>query len=95
MASLSSRMDRDTLRHYPRNERYFWRPFLTETLTLKAKDHTANGDRNLVGNEIIVLALNEIAAVKGDGFFLYVQPRTAWTGWGNLYPQSRQPPPPR
>lgn len=36
------------------------------------------GERNLPSNEILVMALNEIAVLRGHGFFLHLRNRDCW-----------------
>lgn len=63
-------------------------------LSLEIADKDANGYmRDLPGNEILVMALNEIAADRGRGFFFYLPFREAWkkTDSLDLLPASRIP----
>lgn len=69
-----------TLRNLPASERYFWKDSTAEQVKISVKDQNADYiKRALPGNEITVLALNEIAATRRRGFFYHLPPRAALT----------------
>ena len=63
-------------------------------LALQISDKDTNGFvRELPDNEVLVMALNEISAERGRGFFYYLPFREAWKKHDsiNLLPISRRP----
>jgi hypothetical protein len=63
-------------------------------LALDVADKDSNGHvRELPGNEVLVMALNEIAAEQGRGFYYYLPFREAWKKHDSidLLPVSRRP----
>lgn len=86
------------LRSLPASPRHFWRNSLEEQLSFTQYDLKAasNFKRSIPGNELLALALNEIAVSRGRGFFLHLLCRDAWTSWPNeeMHPGSRVPPMP-
>ncbi|THX31612.1 hypothetical protein D6D12_02718 [Aureobasidium pullulans] len=82
------------LRQLEHSRRYFWRQSIDEQLSLKIHERDVNGKRLLSGNEILVMALNEMAAHRGRGFFFYLPPMRAHPTKSLLIPESRVPSPP-
>jgi len=65
------------LRNIPCSKRHFWKASSTSQLSQKVYDKDMNGHkRALPGNEVFVMALNEIATDRGQGFFLYLPNRS-------------------
>jgi hypothetical protein len=84
------------LRSLPVSARHFWRSCLEEQLSFTQYDLKAvtNFKRSMPGNELLTMALNEIAVTRGRGFFFHILCRDAWTSWPNadMHPESRVPP---
>lgn len=80
------------LREIPPAPAYFWKQPLHEYLNQEARDKTYDGtnSRKLPPNEIDALALNEVAAAKGQGFFLFLPSRNSWSHQ-TYEPKSRGP----
>jgi len=81
------------LRDIPPTTR-FLQPDATAQLAIQISDRDANGHvRGLPDNETLVMALNEIAAERGRGFFYYLPFREAWKKHDgvDLLPVSRRP----
>ena len=82
-----------TLRDLGPSGRHFWRDSLAEQLSQSVNDKGTDGNlRKLPGNEITVMALNEIAVQRGRGFFYHF--RETHGGWKShskesLWPGSR------
>ncbi|KAK1814605.1 hypothetical protein LTR12_010991 [Friedmanniomyces endolithicus] len=86
-----------TLRSIPPAAQYFWRASIQEQLSLVVEDVDPDGKaRKLPKNELLCMALNEVAARHRCGFFLYLPSRECWKtpANGNLLPESRRTPPP-
>ncbi|USP75478.1 hypothetical protein yc1106_02752 [Curvularia clavata] len=68
------------LREIPTSQRYFWREELSSHIRQQVRDRTHDGanDRPLLPNEIDALALNEIAVLRGAGFFMFLPSRNSW-----------------
>lgn len=85
----------DTLRTLPISDRYFWKASIGEQLSQCVWDQGSDySKRQLPGNEITVLGLNEIAAARRRGFFYHLPSRESWKGMskmGDRVPQSRSP----
>lgn len=91
------KVDRLTLRMLERSDRYFWqRSYKEQVQQTMADKHTNGGIRLLPPNEITVMALNEICAHRGRGFFFFFKSRDAWKKPPStmLCPPSRAPPQP-
>ena len=67
------------LREIPISPRYFWLEELSDHIRQQVCDRTHDGanDRLLLPNEIDALALNEIAVVRGAGFFMFLLNRNS------------------
>ncbi|KAG9568552.1 hypothetical protein KCU71_g2701, partial [Aureobasidium melanogenum] len=86
-----------TIRDIEVSDRHFWKHDVTQQLSQKVMDVRGQGkQRKLHGNEITALGLNEIAAIRGRGYFFHMLTREAWTSWPGeeLHPKSRVPPGP-
>ena len=78
--------------------RLFWRSTLDEQLRLFTLDKDfGNFKRPLLKNEMMTMALNEVAAHHGRGFFFFMLDRDGFQRWSDVgeFPKSRQPPKPR
>lgn len=89
--SSRPRMD---LRSLPLSAHYFWddsQPkHMNHTTTIDKA--STSGNRNLPENEIAVMALNEVAADRGRGFFFHFRNRDCWKkAKGDTCPTSRTP----
>lgn len=87
------------LRELDNSRRYFWKPGLSEQLSLVVRDKRFNSGipRPLPPNEMIAMALNEIAAHKGYGFFFFLPNANTYGDKGGdpaCRPQHRLPPAP-
>lgn len=70
---------REVLRHVETSARHFWKATSTLQLQQEPNDKDIWGkDREMCGNEIITMALNEIAAHERFGFFMYIPNRSTW-----------------
>ena len=79
-----------TLRTLPESSRYFWKTSHSELLSQTVYDKRPDGvKRVLPENEVAVMALNEIAAIRGLGFFFHLKSRTCWRGEPQDCPRSR------
>lgn len=65
------------LRDIPKSVRYFWASSLDEQTTISVFDRDKI-TRKLPGNEITVMALNEIAYARGRGFFSFLANRLSY-----------------
>ncbi|KAG9693658.1 hypothetical protein KCU95_g3198, partial [Aureobasidium melanogenum] len=82
------------LREIEVSARHFWKQDMTEQLSQEVLDSRGMGkQRKLPGNELTVMALNEVAAEFGKGFFFHMLTREAWTSWPGeeFHPRSRIP----
>ena len=83
------------LRTLPESSRYFWKTTHSEQLSQTVYDKRSDGNRRvLLDNEVAVMALNEIAAKQGLGFFFHLKSRTCWRGEPQECPRSRALPRP-
>ena len=65
-----------TLRNIPTSDRYFWKDALADQRGLVVKEKQISRTfRQLPGNELIAMALNEVAFSRGRGFFLHLRNR--------------------
>jgi hypothetical protein len=82
------------IRELPTSARYFWKGTYAEYVRQEISDKTADGTnpRKLPPNEILALALNEVAAKAGSGFFFHAPNRDSWSRQA-FEPKSRGPPP--
>ena len=84
-----------TLRTLPESSRYFWKTSHSEQLSQTVYDKRSDGNKRLLpANEVAVMALNEIAVTRGQGFFFYLKNRTCWRGAPQDCPRSRALPRP-
>ena len=84
-----------TLRTLPESSRYFWKTSHSEQLSQTVYDKRSDGNQRLLpANEVAVMALNEIAATRGQGFFFHLKNRTCWRGAPQDCPRSRALPRP-
>lgn len=86
------------LQDYQPSQRCFWKDSTTEQLTTLHYDkHPEQYSRPLPNNEVMVMALNEIAAHHGSGFFFYLPSKNATRkpAAEEVSPVSRRPPPAR
>ena len=86
------------LREIPPSRRQFWKETQAEQFAQKVIDQNQDyGKRDLPGNEVVVLALNEIAAEKGRMYFYFLPSRRAYdkTKQEGRLPAQRQAPTPR
>ena len=84
-----------TLRTLPESSRYFWKTSHSEQLSQTVHDKRSDGNKRLLlANEVAVMALNEIAVTRGQGFFFYLKNRTCWRGEPQDCPRSRALPRP-
>lgn len=82
------------LRDLPLTDRYFWKDSIESQLAQTVVDKDWNSNKRILpGNEVTAMALNELAASRGRGFFFYMLTREAWKTWPNenLYPADRRP----
>ncbi|GAB7349834.1 hypothetical protein MBLNU459_g0540t1 [Dothideomycetes sp. NU459] len=82
-----------TLRKTSQSETAFTTSTMEEHIHKNAVDKDARGHkRGLPGNEVIVMALNEIAAQRRRGFFFHLLTREGWKKWpkSDLVPESRR-----
>ena len=82
------------LRDATRSRRLFWKDTAEEQTSLNVTDQNADyWKKDLSANEVAVLALNELAAEKGRGFFYHLPSRFAWTTTPdhNRLPSERAP----
>ncbi|KEQ85229.1 hypothetical protein M438DRAFT_272025 [Aureobasidium pullulans EXF-150] len=83
------------LRNLPISGRHFWKGTLAEQLSATQLDNrpTNKSKRSMPGNELTVMALNEVAISHGRGFFFHVLGRDSWTSWPteDMHPKSRVP----
>lgn len=81
------------LRDLPISARYFWRDTVEEFVQQEVLDRFYDdaNPRPLPANEVLVLALNEIAAERRYGFFFHLPNRMSWTR-NNFNPKTRTPP---
>lgn len=93
--SRKSKADEQFLRSLSRTDRFFWRERMSDQLSQVVQDqHSRKSEtRTLAKHEITTLALNEVAAVKGLGLFLYLPSREVWKTRPNedLAPSCRDP----
>lgn len=69
-----------TIRATPLSKRHFWKESIGEQISQTVVDQNPDYiKRTLTENEVTVLALNEIAAEHGRGFFFHLPSRLAWT----------------
>lgn len=69
----------NTLRSLPSSRDVFWKRLTTDGDPAAVWDKNHHGlERLLPGNETLVMALNEIAADNGRGFFYYLPSREYW-----------------
>ncbi|KAH3938815.1 hypothetical protein HBH98_172470 [Parastagonospora nodorum] len=82
------------LREIPASQRQFWKEELSDHVAQQVRDKTHDGsnDRSLLPNEIDALALNEIAVLRGAGFFMFLPNRHSWSKQ-TYDPKSRGPGP--
>lgn len=83
-----------TLRAVPPSARLFWKDTIQEQLSQGAKDRYNRGIlRDLTKHEITTMALNEVAAELGRGFFFYLPSREVWKtpASESMIPRSRVP----
>jgi hypothetical protein len=68
------------LRALPTSNRLFWQHKFEEQIGQSVFDRTPDGSnkRELAGNEITTMALNEVAAARERGFFFHVLGRAGW-----------------
>ncbi|KAK3075574.1 hypothetical protein LTR53_001012 [Teratosphaeriaceae sp. CCFEE 6253] len=86
-----------SLRAVPASARFFWKHTTQEQLALEIEDTDAGGfARCLPKNELLCMALNEIAAEERQGFFLYLPSREHWKTPSHdaVQPPSRRSPAP-
>jgi|SRR5436853_692887 hypothetical protein len=94
----SSSKAKQFLRGVAPSNRHFWKLSSADQLGQKIYDRSMDGSERPVPNsEIDVMALNEISAHCGRGFFFHLKNRDIWKKHSTkeeLYPLSRVPPPP-
>ena len=84
-----------TLRTLPESSRYFWKTSHAEQLSQIIYDKRSDGNKRVLPeNEVAVMALNEIAAIRGLGFFFHLKSRTCWREAPQDCPRSRASPRP-
>jgi hypothetical protein len=70
---------KEILREIKPSARYFWCNETQTGLVKLVEDHNANRTkRPLPENEIAAMALNEVAAERGRGFFFHARGRESW-----------------
>lgn len=87
-----------TLRTLPTSPRHFWKESVEEQLSQEMHDRREHMiTRPLPGHEIMAMALNEIAAHRGQGFFFHLPSRHYWKKYedSSRLPAGRVPPTPR
>jgi hypothetical protein len=94
--SSIERLQCSVLRDIPTSQRHFWRANHREQMALAVSDAlwlTKRYLRPLPANELAVMALNEIAALEGVGFFMHLKSRTCFRKRASsiLAPKSRTP----
>lgn len=97
IASSSSEKTTINLRELEISDRFFWKDSLIEQLSQNIEDKGTDGNpRKLLGNEITVMAFNEIALRRGRGFLFHLKERGCWQSHSKeeLYPSSRDQPRP-
>lgn len=73
-------MSEPSLRELSLSDFHFWRDSPSEQFSLTVTDQKSDGNtRALPKNEIIAMALNEIAVRYGRGFFFHLLSRRGWT----------------
>lgn len=85
------------LRDLPICERQFWKPSVAEQMRQDVIDKNSRSvKRELSKAEVTTLALNEVAAEKGRGYFMWLPSREVWKTPSNdsLIPVARNPLPP-
>ncbi|KAG9526408.1 hypothetical protein KCV07_g865, partial [Aureobasidium melanogenum] len=86
-----------SLREIEKSDRFFWKTDQNEQWSMSVFDKMTNGKkRPLAKNEIAVMALNEIAAANGQGFFFHLRNKEFWKKPPNseLHPSDRVAPQP-
>jgi hypothetical protein len=85
------------IRDIPKSTRYFWQDSVADQVALLVYDYTSSVvKRTLNPNEILAMALNEIAYSQGEGFFFYLRTRDGRHDDDKvILPESRKPPSPR
>ena len=70
----------------PTSNRYFWKPtYIAQVEQLVYdKTHDSTNLRKLPANEIVAMALNEIAAEHKQGFFFHLLNREGWKSGGKI-----------
>lgn len=77
------------------SQRHFWKTTLQDQLTQQAWDDV-EWRRKLRSNEVMTMALNEIAAASGRGFFFHVPSRETYKQDEDVnHPAGRRPRAPR
>ncbi|THX30721.1 hypothetical protein D6D10_08559 [Aureobasidium pullulans] len=92
--TLSSRPVQHSLRTIETSNRYFWAVDHTQQWSLTVTDKSPDGtQRSLPKNELTVMALNEMAAKAGRGYFFHLRNKEFWKKAPNseLCPPERKP----
>ncbi|SMY28913.1 unnamed protein product [Zymoseptoria tritici ST99CH_1A5] len=95
LTSNASKQAAQLLRSLDRTDRHFWKATIEGQLSQQATDHSRRSQkRALSKHEISTLALNEVAAKRRRGMFLYLPSRDAWKPMADetLIPACRNPP---
>lgn len=85
-----------TLRDLSRSHRLFWEDSWFAQFSQKMADRSPDGTlRMLSGNELVVMALNEVAVQRGRGFFYHFKSKDRWKNRqsedAKICPKSRVP----